>query len=166
VRLDGEEAAPGEVGELQIRSPQLMSGYFGDAAATAARFDGPWLRTGDLARRSSDGRIELVGRADHFIKTAATERVHPEEVEVALEQHPGVAEVAVCGAANDQGQERICALVVLREGVPTPLPRQLAAFVADRIGAARAPRDIRYADRLPRSGGGKLLRHLLPDYFK
>ena len=166
---DGSRAQPGEPGELRIRSRQLMNGYFGDPAATAARFaeDG-WLRTGDVARQLPDGRIELVGRAAHFIKTASTDRVHPEEVELVLEQHEAVAEAAVCGAVDDLGRERICALVVLRGAAAdqATAPQRLASFVAQRLGPARSPRDIRFTDRLPRGGSGKLIRGDLPGYFK
>lgn len=165
---DGRLAADGESGELRIRSPQLMSGYLGEPAATAARFDDEGrLRTGDLARRLADGRIQLVGRADHFIKTAATERVHPEEIELVLERHEEVAEAAVCGAADGQGQERICALVVLRapDAETAATPRRLADFVAARLGPGRRPRDIRFVDRLPRNGS-KLARNSLPEYFR
>ncbi|MEO6340623.1 MAG: class I adenylate-forming enzyme family protein [Caulobacteraceae bacterium] len=167
VTEDGRAAIDGESGELRIRSPQLMSGYLGQPAATAARFANGWLRTGDLARRLADGRIQLVGRADHFIKTAETERVHPEEIELTLEQHEDVAEAAVCGVGSLQDQERICALVVLRGSVAesASTPRRLADFVAERLGPARRPRDIRFTDRLPRKGG-KLARSSLPDYFQ
>jgi len=167
ITADGRAAVDGESGELRIKSPQLMSGYLGQPDATAARFADGWLRTGDLARRLADGRIQLVGRADHFIKTAETERVHPEEIELALEQHEDVAEAAVCGVSDLQDQERICALVVLRASAveSASTPRRLADFVAERLGPTRRPRDIRFADRLPRNGV-KLARKSLPDYFQ
>ncbi len=159
VRLmsEGREA---EEGELQIRSPQLMSGYLGDPEATAARFDGEWLRTGDLVRRRPDGAYELVGRLDAFIKTAAAERVHPREIEDALTAHAAVAEAAVLGLAEGGGPERICALVVTHAGAPVPadLADQLAAYVAERLGAARRPNRVRIVERLPRSAAGKLIR--------
>jgi len=153
----------GDIGELQIQSPQLMTGYLNDPERTAARFDGPWVRTGDVVRRDGEGRIHLAGRSDLFIKTAATERVHPEEIETVLEEHDGIAEAAVVGVRTDQDVERVTALVVLSDPQSqTPeLPRQLVNYVAERLGSARAPTEIRFVSQLPRLTSGKLERRRL-----
>jgi acyl-coenzyme A synthetase/AMP-(fatty) acid ligase len=147
------------VGELQVRSPQLMSAYRGDPDATAARFADGWLRTGDLARIEADGRVFLIGRGDGFIKTASTDRVAPEEVEGALEEHPDVAEAAVLGVGTGQDHERIAALVVLRSGQGSDeVALALADFVRDRLGPARTPSQVVFVVGLPRRDTGKIIR--------
>jgi acyl-coenzyme A synthetase/AMP-(fatty) acid ligase len=165
VDLAGRSVAEGAVGELLVRSPQLMSGYLDDAAATAARLDEEgWLHTGDLMRQGVHG-FELVGRSDGFINTAATERVHPEEIETVLEEHEAVAEAAVCGLTGPDGFERISALVVPARPAATDLPGRLAAYVAERLGTGRRPSQVRLVDHLPRRDNGKLIRGELKSLF-
>lgn len=154
----GTASAFGE-GELQVRSPQLMSGYLDDPERTAARFTEGWIRTGDLARIDTDGRVHLVGRADNFIKTPSTDRVAPEEIEFVLEEHPAVAEAGVLAAQSGHGVERIAALIVLREPAgPGVDELELAEFVGSRLGAARTPSLVRFVPRLPRQSTGKIIR--------
>lgn len=156
--VDGEgPPRPHGLGELQVRSPQLMSCYLGDPERTAARFAEGWLKTGDRVRIDADGRCYLVGRLDGFLKTASTDRVAPEEVEAVLEEHPAVAEAAVIGVGDGEA-ERIVALVVFRTGAAQPLLSDVAAFVRDRLGAARTPTRIVAVDGLPRRENGKLIR--------
>jgi acyl-coenzyme A synthetase/AMP-(fatty) acid ligase len=141
-----------------------MTGYLDDPAATAARFDGEWLRTGDLVRLEPDGRCHLIGRSDGFIKTASTDRVAPEEVEAVLAEHEAIADAAVLGASGSDGFERIAALVVLRAPPADPqLPQHIAAFVKDRLGAARTPSRLRFVERIPRLENGKIMRSQLPE---
>ncbi|MDQ0465756.1 acyl-coenzyme A synthetase/AMP-(fatty) acid ligase [Caulobacter ginsengisoli] len=165
VGADGVISSTDVEGELQIRSARLMSGYLGDAQASAERFDGDWLRTGDLARRRADGSYELVGRIGHFINTLATERIQPEEIEQVLERHDEVVEAAVFGRPEPGGGERIIALVV-----PAPvadaardLTPMLAEFAAEHLGLGRRPSLILLVESLPRQNNGKLLRHRLPE---
>lgn len=166
LRVAPEQGAPVPLGlgELQVRSPQLMSGYRDDPERTAGRFDDGWLRTGDLARIDADGRVYLVGRSEGFIKTASTDRVAPEEVEMLLEEHPAVAEAAVLGVKTAQDYERIVALVVLRDpqggGVAET---ELAEFVGSRLGAARTPSQICFVPHLPRRDTGKIVRSELQE---
>ena len=157
----------GEQGELQISSPQLMSEYLGDPERSAARFDGEWLRTGDVMRRDNHGNFHLLGRAELFIKTATTERVHPEEIEAVLEAHPDVLEAAVCGRTDADQVERLVALVVLRTAKPAPaaFDSQLSRFVSDRLGIGRRPGEILFVECLPRLPSGKLARSSLKDFL-
>ncbi len=158
------EPTPLGLGELQVRSPQLMSGYRDDPERTADRFDNGWLRTGDLARIDADGRVYLVGRSEGFIKTASTDRVAPEEVEMLLEEHPGVAEAAVLGVKTAQDYERIVALVVLRDPQGGGVSEiELAEFVSSRLGAARTPSQVCFVPRLPRRDTGKIVRNELQE---
>ncbi|MBI5941348.1 MAG: acyl--CoA ligase [Caulobacterales bacterium] len=162
---DGVILSANVEGELQIRSSRLMSGYIDDAQASADRFDGDWLRTGDLARRRADGGYDLVGRIGQFINTLATERIHPEEIEQVLERHDAVAEAAVFGRPETGGGERIIALVVPAPDVDAArdLTHMLADFTAEHLGSSRRPSLILVVDILPRQSNGKLLRHRLPE---
>ena len=161
----GEEVAEGGEGELLVRSPQLMSGYLGEPDGASARLDSGWLHTGDLMRRRPDGAYELVGRASQFINTVSTDRVHPEEIERVLEQHPAVEEAAVFGRPDGGGGERIIALVVTPLIAETfdALSTELADFVVSHLGPSRRPAVIRKVSGLPRQGNGKLLRLQLQD---
>jgi acyl-coenzyme A synthetase/AMP-(fatty) acid ligase len=156
------------VGELHVRQRRPASGYWRGTAALAPLVDAEgWLATGDLARLDARGRVHLVGRRAHFIKTSGTEKVAPAEVEQALESHPEVLEAAVLGLRTGTGVERIAALVVLRRTdaageADTALQAALIAHVADRLGGARAPSLIRFTIHLPRAANGKLLRPQLP----
>jgi acyl-coenzyme A synthetase/AMP-(fatty) acid ligase len=155
---DGPPAKSG-VGELQVRSGQLMTGYLGDPVRTAARFVDGWLKTGDRVRLDEDGRCYLVGRLDGFLKGLSTDRIAPEEIEAVLEEHYEVAEAAVLGVKADDDVERVAALVVLRQpSGGTPSVGELAAFVRDRLGAARTPTRIQIVERLPRRDSGKIIR--------
>jgi fatty-acyl-CoA synthase len=141
-----------------------MSGYLHDPDATAAMFDGRWLRTGDRARCEADGCIRLTGRGGDFIKTPGTERIQPQEIEAVLEQCVGVAETAVFGWSDD-GVERIGALIVTDASAQPPalMDNALAAFVRARLGDSRVPRIFRYVAAIPRSANGKILRKQLKD---
>jgi acyl-coenzyme A synthetase/AMP-(fatty) acid ligase len=163
---DAHGVAQGGVGELQVLLEHPMSGYLHDEAATAAMFDGYWLRTGDLVRRDADGRIRIVGRSGDFIKTLGTEKIQPQEIEAVLEQSPGVAEAAVFGWADPAGGERIAALIVAGAGVEEASlsDSRLAAFVRDRLGPARVPTIFRRVAAIPRSANGKTLRKQLKDF--
>jgi acyl-coenzyme A synthetase/AMP-(fatty) acid ligase len=153
-------------GELEVRSPQVMSGYLDDPITTAARFHDGWVRTGDRARRLPDGRFMLIGRSDAFLKVATTDRVHPEEIESVLEEHESVAEAGVFGLADTGGREHIAAVVALRDGSTAhDLADALCAFVADRLGEARRPSRIRVTTALPRLASGKLQRSRLAELF-
>lgn len=163
----GQEAKGDITGELQIEMPLPMQRYLDEPVATAQRFDGQWLRTGDLACRDNDGRITLTGRASAFINTVYTEKVYPGEVESALEQLPGIAQAAVFGLPDAAGGERIAALIVpLSDASQEELaPQCLALGVRKILGPSRVPVAFRCVDDLPRSSNGKLVRHALAAIF-
>ena len=163
---DGDEVAGDGEGELQILLDHPMSGYLDDAEATAAMFDGRWLRTGDLVRRDADGRIRIVGRSGDFIKTMGTEKIQPREIEAVLEQCQGVAEAAVFGWSDPSGGERIAALIVAGADQDGALlsDHRLASFVRERLGASRVPAIFRRVAAIPRSANGKTLRKKLQDF--
>ncbi len=143
-------------GELQVATPTVMAGYWQDDAATRARFDGPWLRTGDLAWRGPDGLLRIAGRVDDLINRGG-EKVTPLEVEAALAAHPGVLEAAVVGLPDGDLGEVVGAAVVPRPGRAVD-PAALTRFVAERLADYKAPRRVRLVPALPRNPNGKVLR--------
>jgi long-chain acyl-CoA synthetase len=153
----GEEAAPGTVGEILIRSAQNTPGYWRQAATTERSVDGNgWLRTGDGAYRDADGFIYLRDRIKDMIISGG-ENVYPAEVENALAEHPAIVEVAVIGVPDDRWGETVKAVVVLRAGTTLDLA-ELRAFARARIAAYKCPTSVEIVGALPRNASGKVLK--------
>jgi long-chain acyl-CoA synthetase len=158
--LAGTEELPiGEVGELVVRGPQVMQGYFDNAAETAAVLRDGWLYTGDLARRDRAGYFTLVDRKKDIIKTGGF-LVVPAEVEEVLRQFPDVADAAVIGEPDAERGEVVRALVVPRPGVAFDL-NGLEQFCALHLGKQKRPRRISMVAELPRNFLGKVQRRKL-----
>ena len=155
---------PGGVGELALRTPwpSLFRGYLNDEERTRACFADGWYRSGDLAMRDADGRFRFVGRADDIIKTSG-HLVGPFEVESVLLEHPAVAEAGVIGKPDAVAGELVKAFVALKPGFTAgeDLSRELIAHARRRLGPALAPREVAFADSLPHTRSGKILRRLL-----
>jgi acetyl-CoA synthetase len=158
------ELAPGEVGELALRAgwPSMFRAYLGAPERYRKCFVDGWYLTGDLARRDEDGYYWFVGRADDVIKTAG-HLIGPFEVESVLMEHPAVAEAGVIGIPDPMMGERIKAFVALKPGAEGTgeLRRELTAHARRRLGPAVAPREITFADTLPKTRSGKIMRRLL-----
>jgi O-succinylbenzoic acid--CoA ligase len=155
----GDAAARlGPEGELQLAGTTLMRGYLGDPAGTAAAFtlDG-WLRTGDAGAIADDGLVTVDGRLDERIRTGA-ETVWPKEVEAALRDHPGVAEVAVAGRPDAEWGEHVVAFVVPARIDEAPTLEELRDHAAERIARFKAPRELVLLPELPRTASGKVRR--------
>jgi malonyl-CoA/methylmalonyl-CoA synthetase len=160
VRPDGARADVGEVGELHVQGPNVFAGYWRNDAATAAAFDGPWFRTGDLAERSADGYYTLRGRATDLIISGGF-NVYPREIEELLLELPGVREAVVVGVPDERRGELPVAYIVADaafddESARATCARQLASF--------KVPRAFVRVDALPRNALGKVQRHLLPPW--
>ena len=158
---DGRELSPGEVGELQVRGPQVMAGYFNDPEATARTLVGGWLRTGDLARRDADGYVFVVDRLKELIKTDGFQ-VPPAEIESALAGHPDVRDAAVIGEPHPARGEVPVAFVVRREGAAVT-EEALVAFAAQGSAAYKRLARVTFVDAIPRGPSGKILRRALKD---
>jgi long-chain acyl-CoA synthetase len=150
---------PEEVGELCVRGPQVMLGYYQRPDETAAVLQDGWFRTGDLARLDKDGYCYIVDRKKDMINVGGL-KVYPREVEEVLFQHPAVADVAVFGVPDAERGEVARAAVVRKPGT-TVSAEELIAFVRERIAHYKAPRVIEFRDALPRSGVQKVLRREL-----
>ncbi|MDQ4060933.1 MAG: AMP-binding protein [Pseudomonadota bacterium] len=159
VDAQGREVPDGEVGELWVRGPNVMKGYYRDPAATAAAITAEgWLRTGDLGRRGPDGALYLVGRAKELIIRSGF-NVYPPEVEAALNAHPQVVHSAVIGRPVS-GNEEVIAFVEAVPGSGLDEPG-LKAFVAERLAPYKRPQRIFVVDRMPAGATGKVHKHLL-----
>jgi acetyl-CoA synthetase len=155
---------PDAEGELALKPgwPSMFRGYLGEAERYRRCFAGGWYLTGDLARRDADGFYWFVGRGDDVIKSAG-HLIGPFEVESALMEHPAVAEAGVIGVPDPVAGQVVKAFVLLRPGVrpSDDLRLDVLALARRRLGSAVAPREIAFADSLPKTRSGKILRRLL-----
>jgi crotonobetaine/carnitine-CoA ligase len=151
---DGAELPAGETGELIIRNPAIMRGYFDDLERTAESLRDGWLWTGDLARRDEDGFFYYVDRKKDVIRRRG-ENVSSIEVEVVLAAHPAVEEAAVVGVPSELTEEEILALVQLLPG-SAAAPAELAAWCRERLADFKVPRYFQLVDALPKTATGRL----------
>lgn len=150
------------VGEIQVRGPNLFSGYLDRPDATAAAFDGDWFRTGDMAVRDPDGSVRIVGRrATDLIKSGGY-KIGAGEIENALLDHPAVREAAVTAEPDPDLGERIVAWVVPADPEEPPSAAELAAHVAGLLAPYKRPRVVRHLAELPRNDMGKVMKKALP----
>jgi acyl-CoA synthetase (AMP-forming)/AMP-acid ligase II len=153
---DGAALPPEQDGEVMIRGPHVMAGYWNDEAASDAALAGGWLHTGDIGRLDAAGRLSITGRLKEVIRSGATSIV-PAEVEDALASHPDVAEVAVAGVPDREWGEAVVAFVVLRAGAVAD-EAALVAHCRARLAAYKKPRRVCFVEAIPRSHYGKVLR--------
>jgi len=161
------EAAIGEVGEVLVRGPTVMRGYWRNPAATAATLAGGWLHTGDLGALDADGFLTLKDRSKDLIISGGS-NIYPREVEEALLAHPGVAEVAVVGRRHAEWGEEVVACVVARAPPRDPaaaraLEAALDAVCLARIARFKRPKAYVFVDALPKNDTGKVLKTKLRD---
>ncbi|WDZ88568.1 acyl-CoA synthetase [Nocardiopsis sp. HUAS JQ3] len=160
---DGRDVAPGELGEVVYRSPQLCRGYWDKPEETREAFRDGWFHSGDLVRADAEGYIEVVDRIKDVINTGGV-LVASREVEDALYTHPGVAEAAVVGAPDERWIEAVTAFVVpTGEADPETLPDDLVEHVRAGLAAFKVPKEVRVVAELPRNASGKILKRELRD---
>ncbi len=157
---DGQEVPVGDVGELWLRNPTVMLGYWGMPEETSEVLVDGWLRTGDLVRREPGGLYTFVARRKEVIRRRG-ENLAPAEVEAGLAEHPDVAEVAVVGVPSPLSEEEVKAFVVPRPGA-RPSPRALRDFAAARLTRFKVPRYLELVDELPHTPTGRVAKHRLP----
>jgi fatty-acyl-CoA synthase len=148
--------APGEIGEIVHRSPQLLSGYWNDPKRTAEAFAGGWFHSGDLGVYDADGYITVVDRKKDMIKSGG-ENVASREVEEALYRHAAISEVAVIGLPDPKWIEAVTAIIVLREG-HSLTSDDVLAHCAEHLAKFKTPKRIVFVDNLPRNASGKILK--------
>jgi long-chain acyl-CoA synthetase len=155
----GRALGPGQIGELVIRGPQVMQGYWRRPAETEAALRDGWLHTGDMAQMDGDGYFCIINRASDLV-SVGREVIYPRDVEEVLYEHPSVQEAAAVGALGSDGREEVRAHVVLRAGHRASA-EEIVAFCRDRLPPSHVPTKVRLRDTLPRSFVGKVLRHRL-----
>ncbi|MET0654519.1 MAG: AMP-binding protein [Pseudoxanthomonas sp.] len=156
LREDGSQAAAGDSGEVWVRGPNVMQGYWENAAATASVLAEGWLRTGDIGYLDADGYLFLHGRRSDMIKTGA-HRVHPTDIEEVIAELPGVTEVAVVGVEDEILGQVIKAFVVASD-LPPRAEDRIKAHCRARLAPYKIPRHVAFVDALPRTASGKVRR--------
>lgn len=155
----GAVLPPGEIGELRVDTPAVMTEYWQRPEETRRTLTDGWLYTGDAGYVDADGYVHVCDRIKDVILVAG-ENVYPAEVENALSRHPAVAEVAVTGVPHQVRGEAVHACVVARPG-ERPSPRALLLFLKGRLADYKMPTSYEFVDALPRNAGGKILRRAL-----
>ncbi|MES5821746.1 4-coumarate--CoA ligase family protein [Streptomyces sp. RG80] len=151
----------GEDGEILIRGPQIMKGYLGKPDATAAMIDPDgWLHTGDVGHTDADGWLFVVDRVKELIKYKGFQ-VAPAELEALLLTHPGIADAAVIGAYDDDGNEVPHAYVVRQPDATDLSEGEVRMYVAERVAPYKRVRQVTFIDGVPRAASGKILRRQL-----
>jgi long-chain acyl-CoA synthetase len=160
----GEDLAVGEAGELWVRGPHVVKGYWRSPEATAQTFGGGWLRTGDIAKLDEDGFVYIVDRAKDMLIRGG-ENIYCVEVENALAAHPSVIDAAVVGRPHHELGEEPVAVVTVKAGARVS-ETELREFVHERIAAFKVPvRIVLQEDMLPRNANGKILKRELRKLF-
>jgi acyl-CoA synthetase (AMP-forming)/AMP-acid ligase II len=155
VREDGRDVAPEESGEIWVKGPSLMLGYYRNEAATSAALRSGWLATGDLGRMDEDGKLYIVGRSKELIIRSGF-NVYPVEVESVLSLYPGVAQVAVVGR-EVSGNEEVVAFVQPAPGVSLDVA-DLARWATERLAPYKRPAEIILNSDLPVGPTGKIFK--------
>jgi long-chain acyl-CoA synthetase len=161
------EVPVGEAGELVMRGPQFMLGYWKEPEATAAALRDGWYWSGDIVTRDCEGFYRVVDRRKEMIKYKGFP-VAPAEVEAVLLEHPAVRECGVVGRPDPAAGEIPVAFIALRDGFATcrKMEDELCAFVADRLTHYKQPREVRFVEAVPKTASGKILRRELRQSMK
>ncbi|WP_299086691.1 long-chain fatty acid--CoA ligase [uncultured Metabacillus sp.] len=154
-----QEVPPGRLGELIIRGPQVMKGYWNMIEETAATLRDGWLFTGDIARMDKEGYVSIVDRKKDLI-IASGYNVYPREIEEVLYEHPSVQEAVVIGIQDDYRGETVKAFIVQRPG-NTADPDEIKGFCRQHLAAFKVPEIVEFREELPKTNVGKILRRVL-----
>ncbi len=157
----GETVAPGTPGEIWMKSPLVMKGYWNDPEETAKQLTDGWLHTGDIAYQDEDGYVFIVDRSKDLI-IAGGYNIYPQEVDNALFKHPQIVDVITIGIPDEYRGETVKAFVQLAAGAAVT-EAELIDFCREHLAAYKVPRSIEFRDVLPRSAVGKALRRVLRD---
>ncbi|MDU0200278.1 MULTISPECIES: long-chain fatty acid--CoA ligase [Paenibacillus] len=155
----GEELPIGEIGELLIKGPQVMKGYWQRELETAMTIRDGWLYTGDMGRMDEDGFFSIVDRKKDLI-IAGGFNIYPREIEEVLFEHPAILEATIVGVPDEYRGETVKAFVVLKPGM-TLTEKELELWCRERLAAFKVPRKVEFRDSLPKTMIGKVLRRQL-----
>jgi acyl-CoA synthetase (AMP-forming)/AMP-acid ligase II len=160
---EDNELPVGEVGEIIVRSPQIMKGYWNLPEETAQTIRGEWLYTGDAGYFDADGYLYIHDRVKDMIISGG-ENIYPAEIENALFGHPAVADVAVIGVPDDEWGEAVKAIIVKKPGIEVA-DTEIIAFAQERIARFKAPKSVDFVDAIPRNPTGKILKRQLREPY-
>jgi fatty-acyl-CoA synthase len=164
INKEGQSISPGEVGEIRVRGPILMSGYWNRPEQTNEVIKNEWFCTGDLATYDEEGFIYMIDRAkDLYI--SGGENIHPTEIENLLLSNPTIYDVAVYGVPDEKWGEVGKASIILKEGMSVTV-EEVMQFLKGKIGKFKIPKYFEFVEELPRTATGKIKRYLLTEAFK
>jgi len=158
----GKDVTPGEVGEIIVKGPTLMSGYWNRSDLTAETIRDGWLHTGDLAKRDEEGYLFIVDREkDMYI--SGGENVYPAEIEKVLFTHPKILDAGVVGVPDKKWGEVGKAYVVLKPG-ETMNEEEALKFIRGKVGKYKIPKYVQFVEELPKTASGKIQKFLLKEW--
>ncbi|MGM0452163.1 MAG: long-chain-fatty-acid--CoA ligase [Thermodesulfobacteriota bacterium] len=163
VDLEGNDVGPGELGEVLISGTNLMKGYWNRPEATAETLKDGWLYSGDMAKMDEDGFLYIMDRKKDMIISGG-ENIYPAEIEDLLLSHPQIADAGVIGTADEKWGEVIKAIVVVNQG-ESLTEEALIQWCQGKIGKFKIPRSVVFADEIPRTPTGKILKRVLRDQY-
>jgi long-chain acyl-CoA synthetase len=157
---NGNILGPNEVGEIQIKGPQVMKGYYNRPDETAKVLKDGWLSTGDVAIMHDDGYFEIVDRKKDMINVSGF-NVYPNEIEEVIATHDKVLEVAAIGIPDPKSNEVVKVFIVKKD--PSLTEKELIDFCREEMTGYKVPKAVEWRDELPKSTVGKILRRVLKD---
>jgi long-chain acyl-CoA synthetase len=160
VETGGKELAPGEVGEMCVKGPQVMKGYWNMPTETANVLHDGWLHTGDIAVMNEDGYFQIQDRKKDMILGAGGYNIYPREIEEVLYMYPKVQEAVAAGIPVEEKGERPKVWIVLKEG-ETATEEEILAFCKENLAPYKRPKFVEFRDELPKTMVGKMLRRVL-----
>jgi long-chain acyl-CoA synthetase len=153
--------APGEIGELLVKGPNVMQGYYKQAAATAETLKNGWLYTGDMAKFDKNGYVYIVGRKKEMVNVRGL-NVYPREIEEVLYQNPKIKEAAVIGINDPHKGEVPKGFVVLKDG-ENASEHEVLQYLREKLASYKIPKYIEFRTALPKNTTGKVLKRILKD---
>jgi acyl-CoA synthetase (AMP-forming)/AMP-acid ligase II len=163
VDMEGRDLGPEETGEILMRGPNMMKGYWNRPDATAETIVDGWLRTGDMARMDKDGFFYIMDRKKDMIISGG-ENIYPAEIEDSLLANPKIADVAVIGYAHEKWGEAVKAIVVVKQGEQLT-EEELIQWCQGRIARFKIPKKVVFTEAIPRTPTGKILKRVLREQF-
>lgn len=164
VDAQGEALPPGQTGEIVIKGPNVMLGYYKNEEATASAIVDGWLHTGDLGNMDADGYFFIAGRSKEMIIRGG-ENIYPKEIEEVVYTHPAVADAAVCGVPDKFYGEEVKVFIVLKPGAAAS-EQDILGYCAERLAKYKCPKSAAFLDEMPKTATGKIMKRKLVEDAK